>query len=177
LKLKSTKFKNLFIIEIEPISDNRGSFARVWDKKFFQEKQLDYNFVQSSISQNLKKGTLRGMHYQSKPYEEAKLINCIRGKIFDVVIDLRVNSKTYLQKFEIELDSNDNTSLFVPEGFAHGFQTLTDNTEVYYQISEFFNSESSRGILWNDPFFNISWPISNPILSEKDSTYPHFQSD
>ena len=113
MKLKSTKFKNLFIIEIEPIEDNRGFFARVWDEKIFRENGLNYNFVQNSISHNLKKGTLRGMHYQTKPNEEAKLVNCIKGKIFDVVIDLRPDSKTYLQKFEIELDSKDNKSLFI----------------------------------------------------------------
>ncbi len=177
MKLKSTKFKNLFIIEIEPIEDNRGFFARVWDEKIFRENGLNYNFVQNSISHNLKKGTLRGMHYQIKPNEEAKLVNCIKGKIFDVVIDLRPDSKTYLQKFEIELDSKDNKSLFIPEGFAHGFQTLDDNTDIYYQISQFFKPEYSRGILWNDPLFNINWPDPNPILSKKDQAYPYFQSN
>jgi len=177
LKFKSTKFKNLFVIEIEPVRDNRGFFARVWDKKIFQEKGLSNDFVQNSISQNLKKGTLRGMHYQIKPCEEDKIVSCINGKIFDVVIDLRPDAKTYLKKFEIELDSNDHKSLFIPKGFAHGFQTLVDNTEVYYQISQFFKPEFSRGILWCDPFFNISWPISNPILSKKDKTYQNFCSN
>ena len=166
----------MFITEIEPINDNRGFFARVWDKEIFQEMGLNYNFVQSSISHNLKKGTLRGMHYQVHPNEEAKLVHCFKGKIFDVVIDLRSNSKTYLQKFEIELDSEDNKSLFIPEGFAHGFQTLDDDTDIYYQISQFFKPESARGILWNDSFFNINWPISDPILSTHDLSYNVFKA-
>ncbi len=175
MKIQETKFKNLFVIETEPVRDNRGFFVRVWDENIFKKNGLSYTFVQNSISHNLKKGTLRGMHYQVKPHEEAKIINCIRGKIFDVVIDLRSNSKTYLEKFEIELDSTGNKSLFIPEGFAHGFQTMDDNTDVYYQISQFFKSEFGRGILWNDPVFNINWPISDPILSQKDTSYDTFK--
>jgi len=177
LKLKSTKFKNLFIVEIEPIKDNRGFFARIWDKKIFQENGLDYNFVQSSISHNLKKGTLRGIHYQVKPYEEAKLVNCIKGKIFDVVIDLRPNSKTYLQKFEIELNSNYNEALFIPEGFAHGFQTLENNTEILYQVSQFYSPNSEKGIRWNDPTFKIKWPYKAIDISEKDQNWNLFEED
>jgi dTDP-4-dehydrorhamnose 3,5-epimerase len=176
LKIQETKFKNLFVIETEPVRDNRGFFVRVWDENIFKKNGLSHTFVQNSISHNLKKGTLRGMHYQVKPYEEAKIVNCIRGKIFDVVIDLRSNSKTYLEKFEIELDSTENKSLFIPEGFAHGFQTMDDNTDVYYQISQFFKSEFGRGILWNDPIFNINWPISDPILSQKDTLYNAFKT-
>lgn len=168
MKFKSTKFKNLFIIEIEPIEDNRGFFARIWDKKIFQDNGLNYNFVQSSISHNLKKGTLRGLHYQIKPHEEAKLVDCIKGKIFDVVIDLRSDSKTYLQKFEMELNSKDNKILFIPEGFAHGFQTLEDNTKVFYHTSQFYSPISEKGIKWNDPTFGINWPYNVTNISEKD---------
>lgn len=168
MKFKSTKFKNLFIIEIEPIEDNRGFFARIWDKKIFQDNGLNYNFVQSSISHNLKKGTLRGLHYQIKPHEEAKLVDCIKGKIFDVVIDLRPDSKTYLQKFEMELNSKDNKILFIPEGFAHGFQTLEDNTGVFYHTSQFYSPISEKGIKWNDPTFGINWPYDVTNISEKD---------
>lgn len=177
MKLKSTKFKNLFIIEIESINDNRGFFARIWDKKIFQENGLDYSFVQSSISHNLKKGTLRGMHYQVKPYEEAKLVNCIKGKMFDVVIDLRLDSKTYLQKFEMELNSNDHKALFIPEGFAHGFQTLENNTDVLYHMSQFYSQSSERGIRWNDPAFKIKWPYKAIGISEKDQNWILFEED
>ena len=168
MRFKSTKFKNLFIIEIEPIEDNRGFFARIWDKKIFQDNGLNYNFVQSSISHNLKKGTLRGLHYQIKPHEEAKLVDCIKGKIFDVVIDLRPDSKTYLQKFEMELNSQDNKILFIPEGFAHGFQTLEDNTEIFYHTSQFYSPISEKGIKWDDPTFGINWPYNVTNISEKD---------
>ena len=177
MKLESTKFKNLFKIDLEPIKDNRGSFARIWDKKIFQKEGLDYNFVQSSISHNLKKGTLRGIHYQIKPHEEAKLVNCIKGKIFDVVIDLRHDSKTYLQKFEIELNSNNNKALFIPEGFAHGFQTLENDSEILYQVSQFYSPNSEKGIRWDDPTFKIKWPITTTDISEKDQNWCLFEED
>lgn len=174
MKFKSTKFKNLFIIEIEPIEDNRGSFARIWDRKIFQDNGLNCDFVQSSISYNLKKGTLRGLHYQIKPYEEAKLVDCIKGKIFDVVIDLRSDSKTYLQSFQIELNSKDNKILFIPEGFAHGFQTLEDDTEVFYHASQFYSPIAEKGIKWNDPIFGINWPYDVTSISEKDQNLNYF---
>ena len=174
LKFKSTKFKNLFIIEIEPIEDDRGFFARIWDRKIFQDNGLNYDFVQSSISYNFKKGTLRGLHYQIKPYEEAKLVDCIKGKIFDVVIDLRSDSQTYLQSFEIELNSKDNKILFIPEGFAHGFQTLEDETEVFYHTSQFYSPIAEKGIKWDDPKFGINWPYDVTSISEKDQNLNYF---
>lgn len=172
-----TKLKGTYIIEPEKLEDERGFFARTWDKKTFEKKHLDSNLVQCSISHNKKKGTLRGMHYQISPFEEAKLVRCTKGKIYDVIIDLRKKSNTYLKWYSIELSENNYKMLYIPEGFAHGFQTLVDNTEVFYQMSEVFSAEHARGILWNDPLFGINWPIADPIISVKDANWPLFTSD
>jgi dTDP-4-dehydrorhamnose 3,5-epimerase len=167
-----TKLKGSFIIEIEKLEDERGFFARTWDQKKFEEMGLHSKLSQCSISFNKKAGTLRGMHYQAEPYQEAKLVHCTKGKIFDVIIDLRKNSKTQMNWFGAELSSQNYEMLYVPEGFAHGFQTLEDNTEVFYQISQEHMPEYARGKLWNDPIFNISWPIKSPIMSDKDNQWP-----
>jgi dTDP-4-dehydrorhamnose 3,5-epimerase len=160
-----TKLSDAYIIEIEKIEDGRGFFARTWDKKEYSKRGLDTEFVQSSISVNKKKGTIRGMHYQIKPYEESKIIRCIKGKIFDVIIDLRPDSKTFKELFSIELSADNYKMLYIPEGFAHGFQTLVDNTEIYYEISEVYDKNSSKGIKWNDPTFNINWPVEITLIS------------
>ena len=169
-----TKLKGLFIIDLEKFEDDRGFFARSWDQHEFRQHALNPKLVQCNVSFNRKKGTLRGMHYQSKPYEEDKLVRCTKGKIYDVIIDLRPTSKTYLQWLGIELSENNHKSLFIPEGFAHGFQTLDDNTEIFYQMSQYYNPKYSKGIMWNDKYFNIKWPIENPIISEKDLGYASF---
>lgn len=168
---KETKLSGAFVIELEKIVDDRGFFARTWDNKEFEEHDLNTKLVQCNISFNKKKGTLRGMHYQIPPYEEAKLVCCIKGKIYDVIIDLRPHSKTYKNWLAVELAVDNNKMIFVPEGFAHGFQTLEDNTKVFYQMSQFYNQESSRGIRWNDESFDIKWPIKPSIISEKDLSY------
>lgn len=168
---KETKLSGAFIIELEKIVDDRGFFARTWDNKEFEEHDLNTKLVQCNISFNKKKGTLRGMHYQIPPYEEAKLVCCIKGKIYDVIIDLRPHSKTYKNWLAVELAVDNNKMIFVPEGFAHGFQTLEDNTKVFYQMSQFYNQEASRGIRWNDESFDIKWPIKPSIISEKDLSY------
>ena len=124
---------------------------------------------------NKKKGTLRGMHYQAAPYEEAKLVRCTMGAIYDVIIDIRQGSKTYMQLFACELTAKNRKILYVPEGFAHGFQTLKDNTEVFYQMSEFYHPDYAKGIRWNDSAFILKWPLPDPILSEKDQSYPFFK--
>jgi dTDP-4-dehydrorhamnose 3,5-epimerase len=170
-----TDFKGVFIIEIEKQTDERGFFARTWDKKKFEENGLNSKLVQCNISFNKKKGILRGMHYQIAPYEEAKLIRCTRGKIFDVIIDLRPESNTFKQWFGVEINDENYKMLYVPEGFAHGFQTLEDNTEVFYQMSETFMPDYARGIRYNDSIFDIKWPITPPIISEKDRIYPSFK--
>jgi dTDP-4-dehydrorhamnose 3,5-epimerase len=166
-----TKLKGSYIIEIEKIEDERGFFARTWDQKKFDKIGLNSKLSQCSISFNKEAGTLRGMHYQEKPYQEAKIVRCTKGKIFDVIIDLRKNSKTLMNWFGVELSSQNYKILYVPEGFAHGFQTLEDDTEVFYQISKEYMPEFARGKLWNDPKFNISWPIKSPIISEKDEQW------
>lgn len=171
MKFVETELKSAYIIELEPIEDERGFFARSWCKKEFEEHGLNPNLVQCNISYNKKKGTLRGMHYQVKPFEEAKLVRCTRGSIYDVIIDLREDSNTYMKWISVELAADNNKMLYVPEGFAHGFQTLEDDTEVTYQMSEFYHPECARGIRWDDKMFEIAWPIEEMIISEKDKSY------
>ena len=167
--------KGAFIVDIEPFGDDRGMFARSWCSREFMQNGLPDTFVQCNISVNRKKGTLRGMHYQEIPYGEAKLVRCTRGAIYDVIVDLRPESETLFKWFSVILDENNRRSLFIPEGFAHGFQTLTDNAEVFYQMSEFYQPEFARGVRWNDPLFEIEWPEDTRIISEKDLAYPDFQ--
>lgn len=169
-----TKLKGAFIIEIERQEDERGFFARTWDQKKFEENGLNPKLVQCNISFNKKKGTLRGMHYQISPYEEAKLVRCTRGKIFDVIIDLRFKSETFKKWVGVELSAENHKMLYVPEDCAHGFQTLEDNTEVFYQMSEFYMPKYTRGVKWNDKAFGIRWPALPTIVSKKDSIYSSF---
>jgi len=175
VKFTETKLKGAYVIEVDKIEDERGFFARSWCQKEFTEHGLNPNLVQCNISFNLKQGTLRGMHYQAKPHEEAKLVRCVKGGIYDVIIDLRPDSPTFKDWFSVELNSENRKMIYIPEGMAHGCQTLADNTEVFYQMSEFFCSESARGVRWNDPIFGIEWPeISQRVISEKDRIYPDF---
>ena len=166
-----TKLKGAFIIELEKLEDERGFFARTWDQKQFEECGLNSKLVQCDISFSKKKGTLRGLHYQIAPYEEAKLVRCTRGKIFDVVIDLRHESKTFKEWIGVELSVENYKILYVPEGLAHGFETLQDNTEVSYQMSEVYMPEYAKGVRWDDPLFKINWPLNMPIISKKDLSY------
>ena len=176
-----TKLKGAYVVELEPLQDERGFFARSFCQNEFEEHGLNPRIVQCNISYNKKKGTLRGMHYQAAPHEEAKIVSCIRGAIYDVIIDLRQNSPTHCQWFAVELTAHSSPltapykMLYIPEGFAHGFQTLEDNTVVFYQMSEFYHPECARGVRWDDPAFGIEWPLPNPILSAKDLSYPDFQ--
>jgi dTDP-4-dehydrorhamnose 3,5-epimerase len=174
---QKTKLKGAFIVKLEPLVDDRGFFARTWCQREFAAHGLNPRLAQCNISFNKKKGTLRGMHYQVKPYEEAKLVRCTRGAIYDVIIDLRPDSATYKQWLAIELTDKNHLMLFIPEGLAHGFQTLKDNTEVFYQMSEFYQPgpEYSCGVRWNDPAFNITWPFQHSFISPRDSNYPDFQ--
>ena len=169
-----TTLKNAYVIELEKREDHRGFFARTWDKKEFEEHNLNSNLVQCNVSFSKKCGTLRGMHYQKKPFEESKVIRCIKGKIFDVIIDLRVSSSTFKKWVGVELTEKNYKMLYVPEGFAHGFQTLEDNSEIIYQVSEFYTPNSELGIHWNDPAFNITWPIEEKIITEKDNSWKSF---
>jgi len=163
-----TKLNGAFIIDLEPIQDERGFFARTWCKNEFAAHGLNPNLVQCNTSFNKKKGTLRGMHYQSPPYEEAKLVRCTMGAVYDVIVDIRKESKTFLQWIACELTAQNRKMLYVPEGFAHGFQTLEDNTEVFYQMSEFYHSDHAAGLRWDDPAIDIKWPIPEVVISKKD---------
>ena len=174
MKFFETKLKGAYIIELEKLEDNRGFFARTWDKKIFDKRGLNSDLVQMSFSHSKQKGTLRGMHFQVNPFEETKIVRCLRGRIFDVIIDLREKSETYKEWINVELDDEERKMIYIPEGFAHGFQTLEDNTEVCYQMSNWFSSEHAKGIRWDDKEFNIKWPIQNVIISEKDKMYEEF---
>jgi len=169
-----TKLKGSYIIEPEKLEDERGFFARTWDKKVVKEMGLDSEILQSNISFNKKKGTLRGMHFQIEPYEESRLVRCTKGRIYDVIVDLRTNSKTFKNWFSVELSSLNHKILYIPKGFAHGFQTLEDDSEVYYEMSQIFSSDHSRGFRWDDSSFNIKWPMEVLVISEKDREHKAF---
>ena len=170
-----TKLKGAFVIELEKYSDDRGFFSRAWCQKEFKEQGINSRFVQANIGFSKNSGTIRGIHYQIAPFEEAKLVRCIRGAIFDVVLDLRPELPSFKQWFGVELSDENRKMLYVPEGCAHGYQTLVDNTEFFYQVSQVYSPESERGILWNDPEFDIEWPIDEDlVISEKDQNWPDF---
>jgi dTDP-4-dehydrorhamnose 3,5-epimerase len=171
---KETNLNGAFIIEPEIIADERGFFARTWCAREFETHGLTPNLVQCNISFNKQKGTLRGMHYQVVPHEEAKVVRCTMGTIYDVIVDLRPNSPTYKQWVSVEISFENRRMLYIPEGFAHGFLTMEDDTEVFYQMSEFYAPECARGVRWNDPAFNITWPFGVTVISEKDAQYPNF---
>ncbi len=171
---KKTKVHGAYLIEIDPIVDERGFFARSFCAKEFEKYGLNPFIAQCNISYNEKKGTLRGMHYQVAPHEEAKLVRCTRGAIYDVIIDLRPDSSTFKQWMSIELTGNNRQMLYIPEGIAHGYLTLEDHTEIVYQMSEVYHPECARGVRWNDPAFGIQWPLSKLILSDRDLSYHDF---
>jgi dTDP-4-dehydrorhamnose 3,5-epimerase len=167
-----TSLSGSFVIEPEKLTDERGFFARTWCRNEFENHGLNTALVQCNMSYTINRGTLRGMHYQTAPHGEAKLVKCTRGSIYDVIIDMRPGSETYKRWFSVELSSNNYKMLYVPEEFAHGFLTLEDNTEVFYQMSEFYYPDSARGIRWNDPAFSIDWPGDILYLSDRDRNYP-----
>jgi dTDP-4-dehydrorhamnose 3,5-epimerase len=164
----------VFLVEPELHGDDRGFFARIWCQEEFKRRGLNDRLVQCSVSFNAKKGTLRGMHYQVAPYREAKLIRCSHGAIYDVAIDLRPESPTFKRHVGAELSAQNRKMLYVPEGFAHGFITLSDQTEVLYHISEFWSPAHARGVRWNDPAFGIKWPAQPEIIADRDREYPDF---
>jgi dTDP-4-dehydrorhamnose 3,5-epimerase len=172
MRFTETRLKGVFIIESERLEDERGFFARTFCQKEFEVHGLNSKIVQCNISYNKHKGTLRGMHYQAAPMAEAKLVSCTRGAIYDVIIDLRPESPTYCQWLAEELNAENSKMVYIPEGFAHGFQSLEDDTEVFYQMSVFYSPEHTRGVRWDDPVFGIEWPLNSKIISEKDMNYP-----
>lgn len=169
-----TRLKGAFVVEPEKHEDDRGFFARSWCHDEFEAHGLNPAIAQCNISFNLQKGTLRGMHYAAPPFEEAKLVRCTAGAVYDVIIDLRRDSATYRQHVGEVLSARNYRMMYVPEGFAHGFQTLEDNTEVYYQMSQFYSPGHARGVRYNDAAFGIEWPIGNPVMLDRDRTYPDF---
>jgi len=176
MTFKETKLQGAFIIEPEMLIDERGAFARTFCRKDFESHGLNGSISQCSISLNTRKYTLRGMHYQKKPCAEAKLVRCSRGVIYDVIVDLRYNSPTFKQWTSVEISAENRKMVYVPVDFAHGFQTLTDGTEVIYQMSEFYSPSHADGFRWNDPSFKIKWPSDNFVISSKDQTYPDFKT-
>ena len=171
-----TKLKGAFVIEPQKFEDARGFFARSFSKTEFVDHGLKAEFVEAGISFNLRKHTLRGMHYQTAPHAQAKLVRCTRGAIYDVMIDLRRGSPTYKQWFAQELTADNRLMLYIPEGFAHGFETLEDGSEVFYQLSDCYTPATERGVRWNDPAFAIHWPVKEGlIMNERDRNYPDFE--
>jgi dTDP-4-dehydrorhamnose 3,5-epimerase len=171
---RETPIKGAFVIELEMHHDSRGFFARSYCHDEFARAGLNPRVVQCNVSHSRQRGTLRGMHYQQAPHHEAKLVRCTAGAVYDVVIDLRRESETWLQHYGVQLDADNRLMLYVPEGVAHGFVTLEDDTEVFYQMSEFYAPESARGVRWDDPAFGIRWPLEPAVISDRDRTYPDF---
>jgi dTDP-4-dehydrorhamnose 3,5-epimerase len=172
MKFTPTKIAGAWILEPERHEDDRGWFARTWCAQEFRAHGLVAEFTQCSMSFNRRKGTLRGMHWQVAPHEEAKLVRCTCGSMFDVALDLRPSSPTFRQWVGAELTAENGRALFIPEGCAHGFQTLADDTEVFYQIAGEYHPASGRGVRWNDPAFRIEWPLAEPLLSLRDRAFP-----
>jgi dTDP-4-dehydrorhamnose 3,5-epimerase len=171
---RETGVTGVLEVQPDPKSDERGIFARTWCQHEFENSRLNPKIAQCSISFNPRKGTLRGLHYQAEPFQEAKLVRCIRGSMYDVAVDLRRDSPTFRHWTAAELSADNRNALYIPEGCGHGFLTLQDNTEVFYQISEFYTEGFSRGVRWNDPSFGIKWPAEVQVISERDRTYNDF---
>lgn len=169
-----TELKGAYIIEIKKLEDERGFFGRSFCRREMEEHGLSADIVQANTSVSLKRGTFRGMHFQVEPHQEAKLIRCVRGSIYDVIIDLRPESATFKKWFGVELSDGNYKMLYVPEGFAHGYMSLTDNIEVYYNVTAFYTPGAEKGIRWNDRSFNIEWPFEPLVISEKDRGHPDF---
>jgi dTDP-4-dehydrorhamnose 3,5-epimerase len=171
---KETDLRGAYLIELEERADERGSFARVFCEREFEAHGLPTRFPQSNLSRNRKAGTLRGMHYNLLPFAEAKLVRVQTGAVHDVIVDLRPGSATYLHSIGVELSAATGRALFVPGGFAHGFITLLDDTDVHYQMGEFYRADAARGFRWNDPAFSLSWPRPVAVIAERDANYPDF---
>lgn len=172
---RETKVSGAFEIDLEAKLDERGFFARTWCQKEFAAQGLSTNLVQCSLSFSTRKGTLRGMHYQLAPHAETKLVRCTKGVIYDVILDLRPESPTFKDYVGMILTAEKRNMIYVPEGCAHGFLTLEGATEVFYQMSQFQNAESARGVRFNDPAFRIAWPEKIQVISERDRNYPNFE--
>jgi dTDP-4-dehydrorhamnose 3,5-epimerase len=169
------KLPGVYLIKPEELTDDRGFFARTWCQQEFRDRGLVSELVQCNVSFNHRQGTLRGMHYQATPHAEVKLLRCTMGAIYDVLVDLRPTSATFRQWTAVELTAHNHHLLYVPEGIAHGLQTLVDDTEIFYQMSAFYVPEAARGVRWNDPIFGIEWPLAVTVIADRDRQYPDFQ--
>jgi dTDP-4-dehydrorhamnose 3,5-epimerase len=174
MKVAPTSLHGAVLIEAERLADERGFFARTFCQETFSRWQLKSSFVQSSVSFNARRGTLRGMHFQNAPHGETKLVRCTRGAIHDVIVDLRRDSTSFMRWFGVELSAENHLALYVPEGFAHGFLTLCDESEVLYQMTDPFVAGAASGVRWNDPAFGIDWPNAPVVISDRDRAYPDF---
>jgi len=172
LTLLPTPLAGCYVVELERLEDERGFFARSFCQEEFRKHGLRPGIAQCNVSWNRRRGTLRGLHFQAAPHEEAKVVRCTRGAVWDVAVDLREGSATRLRSHAVELSAENRRALYVPEGFAHGFQTLADDSEILYQMSESYHPQLARGVRWDDPRLGIKWPLPDPILSERDRSYP-----
>ncbi len=177
MRFTPTAVAGVMLVEPEPMTDERGFFARTWCREEFAAQGLNPHLDQCSISFNARRGTLRGMHYQRDPHGEVKLVRCTAGAIFDVAVDLRPTSPTYMKWAGAELTAGNRKALYIPEGCAHGFVTLADGTEVFYQITPAFRPGFGAGVRWNDPVFGIAWPIQPEVISDRDRDYPDYRAD
>jgi dTDP-4-dehydrorhamnose 3,5-epimerase len=174
MQFTETEIRGAFILDAEQIADERGFFARSWARDEFEAHGLNPHLAQCNLSYNHRKGTVRGMHWQEAPHAETKLVRCTQGGIYDVIVDLRADSSTYLRWIGVELTAENRRSLYIPEGCGHGFQTLADATEVLYMITEYYTPAAARGMRWNDPAINVTWPLAVTVISERDAQYPDF---
>jgi dTDP-4-dehydrorhamnose 3,5-epimerase len=175
MKFTETKIAGVYVIELERHEDDRGWFARAWCRKEFAAHGLPADLAQTNLSHNTQRGTVRGMHFQTAPYAEAKLIRCIAGAVHDIALDLRPESPTFKQSVAIELSADNGRAVFLPEGIAHGFQTLTDDATLFYQMSAPYVPEAASGVRWNDAAFQIEWPIVEAIVCERDQAFKDFE--
>jgi len=174
---RETPLPGAWVLELAPHRDERGFFARSYCDREFAEHGLPTQWPQCNLSRNIRKGTLRGMHYNLPPHREAKLVRCVRGAIWDAIIDLRADSPTRLRWFGVELSAQEGNALYIPEGFAHGFVTLQDESDVFYHMGRFYEGAAARGLRWDDPLFAIAWPLAPAVIDQRDRTYPDFQPD
>lgn len=175
MKFTETRIPGAYIIDVEPIADERGFFARTWARDEFVAHGLNPDLAQCNVSYNHHKGTVRGMHWQAPPQAETKLVRCTQGGIYDVIVDIRADTPTYRQSVGVELTAENRCALYIPEGCAHGFQTLEDATEVFYMITEYYTPSAARGMRWNDPAIAVTWPLPISVISERDAHYPDWR--
>lgn len=175
MKFIKTFIKGLYLVEADKFNDKRGYLSKLFDEETYSKKNFKFRLTQIKYTYTKSKGTIRGLHMQSKPFEEAKIVHCVKGKIYEVVLDLRPKSKTYGKWFGREFSENDNKSLFIPKGFAHGYQSLTDNCNILYMMSGKFSKPNNIGFRWNDLYFNIKWPLKPTVIAEKDRVWPLFK--